>query len=363
MTKITVLTTKGTGSGEITLPKEIFEAKVNPRLMAQAVRVYLANQRRAGAKVKTRGEVKRTKAKWYRQKGTGRARHGARSVNIFVGGGVVHGPTGKENYALKMSKKMKKAALFSALTTKYQAKEILVVKGLDKLEPKTKLIVQTLVDLKLRGKKVKKESKLLLVLPQMLENLIRASNNIARLDSAQANQLNTYQVLNSGKLVFLPESLDKLKETFLGKKAEEKKRVVEAKPKRRKRGVGVGTIFETLRTRGLLRQVSRLLRDVLGCLKIRDLAANFTVGLGDPADTGFLFAFIGPATFFLGSSFPHRIRIQPSFEDEAVCEGYLCGTVRVVPIRMVTPGVRFAFSLPAIRIVKRLVVAKWKRKK
>ena len=147
------------------------------------------------------------------------------------------------------------------------------------------------------------------------------------------------------------------------KKAEEEKRVVEPKPKRRKRGVGVGTIFETLRTRGLLRQVSRLLRDVLGCLKIRDLAANFTVGLGDPADTGFLFAFIGPATFFLGSSFPHRIRIQPSFEDEAVCEGYLCGTVRVVPIRMVTPGVRFAFSLPAIRIVKRLVVAKWKRKK
>ena len=147
------------------------------------------------------------------------------------------------------------------------------------------------------------------------------------------------------------------------KKAEEKKRVVEARPKRRRRRIRARTIFEILRTRGLLRQVSRLLRDVLRCLKIRDLVANFTVGLGDPADTGLLFAFIGPATFFLGSSFSHQIRVQPSFEDEAVCQGYLHGTVRVVPIKMITPGIGFVFSLPTIRMVKRLVVTKWKRKK
>ena len=146
------------------------------------------------------------------------------------------------------------------------------------------------------------------------------------------------------------------------KKPEEKKRVDEGKPKRR-RGISVRTIFEILRIRGLLRQVKRLLKDILKHLQIRDLVADFTVGLDDPADTGLLFAIIGPATFFLNSSFSHQIRVQPSFEDEAVCEGYLRGTVRVMPIQLVAPGMRFVFSLPAIRAVKRLVVNKWIRKK
>ena len=147
------------------------------------------------------------------------------------------------------------------------------------------------------------------------------------------------------------------------KKPEEEERVVEAAPKRRRKKIRARTIFEILRTKGLLRQVKRLLRDVLRRLQIRDLVADFTVGLGDPADTGLLFAIIGPAAFFLNSSFSHQIRVQPSFEDEAVCEGYLRGTVRVVPIQLVAPGLRFAFSLPTIRAVKRLVVTKWIRKK
>jgi hypothetical protein len=145
------------------------------------------------------------------------------------------------------------------------------------------------------------------------------------------------------------------------KKAGEKERAVEAKPKRRKKRIRAWTIFEILRTRGLLRQVGRLLGDILRRLKIRDLGANFTVGLGDPADTGLLFAVIGPTTFFLNSSFPHHISVQPSFEDEAVCQGYLRGTVRVVPIQMVIPGIRFVFSLPVIKVAKRLVVTKWKK--
>lgn len=207
----------------MTLPKEIFAAKVNPRLMAQAVRVYLANQRQAQPKAKTRAEVKRTKAKWYRQKGTGQARHGARSVNLFVGGGVAHGPTGSQNYTLRMSRKMKQAALFSALTSKYQAKEILVVKGLEKATPKTKFMAQVLLDLKLREKKSPTAKRVLLVLPEIMTDLMRASRNIADLNLAQANLLNTYRVLNGGILIFLPESIAKLKETFLGKKIEVKK--------------------------------------------------------------------------------------------------------------------------------------------
>jgi len=145
------------------------------------------------------------------------------------------------------------------------------------------------------------------------------------------------------------------------KKPEEKERV--AKGKRKPRKIQARTIFKILRTKGLLKQLKRLLRDVLRHLKIRDLRVDFRVGLDDPADTGLLFALIGPATFFLGSSRVHEIKVQPSFEDEAVFEGYLSGALKLVPIQLVIPFLKFTFSLATLRVVKILVVTKWKRKK
>lgn len=215
MPKIDLLDTKGKVLKKISLPEEIFGAKINPQLMAQAVRVFLANQRQATAKVKTRAEVNRTKAKWYRQKGTGRARHGSRSAPIFVGGGVAHGPTGEQNYSLKISKKMKRKALFSALTSKLKNKEILVVEGLLKTKPKTKDFFAILKNLKLVDKK--EIPKLLLVLPEKVESIVLASRNIKNLEILRAGDLNTYQVLNNQKIIFLPESINKLKEVFLKK--------------------------------------------------------------------------------------------------------------------------------------------------
>lgn len=209
MPKVDVYTAKGSKSSKIDLPKEIFAAKVNPELMAQAVRVYLANQRKAKAKVKNRGEVTGSRRKIWRQKGTGRARHGDRYAPIFVGGGVTHGPTGQENYKLKMSKKMRQKSLFSALTSKLQNKEILVLSGLEKIEPKTKEMNRVLTELKLD------QGKTSLVLPGALANVVRAGRNIARLGLMQANQLNTYGVLNGGKLVLMKESIGVIKETFL----------------------------------------------------------------------------------------------------------------------------------------------------
>ena len=135
------------------------------------------------------------------------------------------------------------------------------------------------------------------------------------------------------------------------------------KEKKRKGRIKARTIFKILRTRGLLGQLRRLLWDIFRQLNIRDLRVNFRVGLDDPADTALLFALIGPATFFLGSSRVHEIRIEPSFEDEVVFEGYLHGAVRLVPIQLATPILRFVFSLATIRTVKVLVLTKWKRKK
>ena len=229
MAKIDVLTLTGRKSGKMELPEEIFAVRVNPQLIAQAVRVYLANQRRAKAKTKTRGEVSGSRRKIWRQKGTGRARHGDRYAPIFVGGGVAHGPTGKENYRLRMTKKMKRRALFASLTRKFKNKEILVVKGLEKIEPKTKKMMRVLKDLKLdslpfsdRARKKRKTSSqtkkgkmISLILPRNLENVIRAARNIPTLRLLQADQLNTYEILRSNRLLFMKDSIAKLKETFL----------------------------------------------------------------------------------------------------------------------------------------------------
>jgi hypothetical protein len=154
------------------------------------------------------------------------------------------------------------------------------------------------------------------------------------------------------------------KELGKGKrKPEEKKMVAEGKPKRRKRRIRATTILQILRTKGLLKRLGSLLRDTISRLSIKEFKANFRVGLDDPADTGLLFAIIGPAIFFLSSSWHNQIRVEPSFEDEAVFEGYLYGTVRLRPIQLVPPFIRFIFSLSIIRVLKVLVLTKWKRKK
>jgi len=213
MPKADLYTITGRKSGQLSLPKGIFGAPINEQLMAQAIRVYLSNQRRAKAKTKTRAEIRGSRRKIWRQKGTGRARHGDRYAPIFVGGGRAHGPTGEENYKLKMSKAMKKKALFSALTSKLKEKEVIAIKGLAKIEPKTKEMAKVITSLPLKDKK-----KVLLVLPSILDNVIRAGRNLTGVDLAQANQLNTYQVLNHDQLVLMEESIKKLKETFAKKR-------------------------------------------------------------------------------------------------------------------------------------------------
>ncbi|MFC1932318.1 DUF2953 domain-containing protein [Chloroflexota bacterium] len=146
------------------------------------------------------------------------------------------------------------------------------------------------------------------------------------------------------------------------KKPEEKKKVAEEKQKKKRR-IEFRTVLKILQTEGLLKQVKNLVKGVLGQLKIRDLVANFKVGLGNPAETGILFAIVGPATAFLSSLTSHEIRIQPAFGDEAILEGFSYGKVRLRPIQLIVPLLRPAFSLATLRVVKTLILSKWKRKK
>ncbi len=211
--KLSVYNLRGVAGGTLTLPKEIFDEKINNPLMAQAVRVYLASQRRGTVKTKSRGEVNISTRKLYRQKGTGRARHGAASAPIFVGGGIAFGPKPRD-FSLKLSQKMKKLALCSALSVKLKGGDIKVVSGLAKIEPRTKKMTNVIKSLKLIGK----DQQLLLVTPKEGKdfiNVIKAARNIEGVNILPATQLNTYQILANKKILFMKESIESLKETFV----------------------------------------------------------------------------------------------------------------------------------------------------
>lgn len=203
---------KGKVAGTISLPPEIFNAKINDSLMSQAVRVYLANQRQGTVKTKDRGEVNRTTKKIWQQKGTGRARHGSRRAPIFVGGGLAFGPKPRD-LSLSLSKKMKTLALFSALSSKLKDSEIKIVKGLETLEPKTKIMAGVLKNLGIQDDK-----RVLLIMPdagEKSQNVYRASRNIDGVQILSANTINAYKVLDNKLVLLMRDSVDVIKNTFM----------------------------------------------------------------------------------------------------------------------------------------------------
>lgn len=221
---IDVFDTKGKITGKISLPKEIFGVRINSKLLAQAVRVYLANQRKGTASTKTRGEVSGSTRKIWAQKHTGRARHGSIKAPIFVGGGIVSGPKPRD-FRLKMSKKMKRLALFSALSAKLKSNEIKVVAGLEKLKPKTKSMIEVINNVGVD----EKDRDILMVTPREsikeksdsigeLENVYRAARNIEGMRIISANTLNTYEVLNNNLILLMDKAVASIKENFLKEK-------------------------------------------------------------------------------------------------------------------------------------------------
>ncbi len=196
----------GREKGTLTLPKEIFGVETKPSLLAQYVRVYLANQRQGNASTKTRGEVTGSTRKIYRQKGTGRARHGDIKAPIFVGGGIVGGPK-PVDHSLRLNKKQRKLALRSALTLKNKEANVM---GLDddflKIEPKTKVFANFLKNINSTNQRI------LLVLPKLEKNsLVLAARNIPKLRLEDAASINPYEVLRSNKILVLEKALEVIK--------------------------------------------------------------------------------------------------------------------------------------------------------
>ena len=201
---------EGKPGKDIELPAEIFNTVSHPKLLAQYVRVFLANNRSGNASTKTRAQVRGSTRKIYRQKGTGRARHGSRRAPIFVGGGIIGGPTTKD-FSLKLNKKQRRKALFSALTIKYKEENTIgLATDTKTAEPKTKIVSKFLKLANLDSKKV------LLVLSKFEKNnLVLAARNIPSVTVVESQSINPYLILQNDKVIFAQDALESLKKHFL----------------------------------------------------------------------------------------------------------------------------------------------------
>lgn len=198
--KVPVYNMAGQEVSSVNLPEAVFEAKINRDLMHQAVVRQMANARQGTHKAKGRSEVNRSTAKIYRQKGTGRARHGSRRAPIFVGGGVAHGPVPRD-YSKKMPRKMRRAALRSALSAKAGNGDIVVLEDIDMDAPKTKEMVGVM-------ERLTDNSSALLLLAETNENVEKSARNLAYVKTLRATYLNIRDLLGYDKLVIPLAALD-----------------------------------------------------------------------------------------------------------------------------------------------------------
>ena len=190
---------KGTSAGIITLPLKVFGAKWRADLVHQVIEGMRSNKRAGTADTKDRGEVRGGGKKPWKQKGTGRARHGSSRSPIWVGGGVTHGPLSEKNYKRKISKKMRAQALFSVLSKKMKDGEILFVDSLSLPEVKTKKAVEIMKNLsKVSGFKPlanSKKPRVLTALYERNEKTEKSLRNLPQLQIVFLKNLNPLDVL------------------------------------------------------------------------------------------------------------------------------------------------------------------------
>jgi len=213
MIKADLYNQKGEKKGSVELKARIFGVKPNADLLKQAYVTQLANARTNIAHTKTRAEVRGGGIKPWRQKGTGRARHGSIRSPLWIGGGVTFGPRNERNFSKSINQKQKQKAIFMALSSKVSDKEIAFVDALD-MEGKTKDAVEFLNNM---AKKVfKKEGKfsVLVVLPNKDDKIKLAVRNVPNAKVTYANSVNVADILNHRYAVVLEGALEVLDKTF-----------------------------------------------------------------------------------------------------------------------------------------------------
>ena len=204
--KFDVLDMNGKKVSDIELSDAVFGLTPNEKVMHAAVVNFLANQRQGTQSTKTRSEVSGGGRKPWRQKGTGRARQGSTRSPQWTHGGVALGPKPRD-YSYRLNKKVKRLAVLSALSSKAQSGEMIVLDKIEATEYKTKTIANML-------KAVGVTKKALIVTPAVDAKLVKSAANIPGVKTATADCVNTYEVLNGGKFVISVDAANKLEEVF-----------------------------------------------------------------------------------------------------------------------------------------------------
>lgn len=198
----------GKETGQTRLPSEIFDVKLNSDLVHQVAVSQMANKRTVLASTKDRAQVRGGGKKPWRQKGTGRARHGSRRSPLWKGGGVTFGPTKERNFEKKINKKMRRKALLMVLSAKAKNNLLVVLEKLALEKPKTKLMAEVIKKLPIKGT-------FLIVLPGLEKDVVRAARNIPGSATVEARNLNALDLLSFKYLVMPKEGIKTIKETFI----------------------------------------------------------------------------------------------------------------------------------------------------
>ncbi len=205
MPKVDVYNTKGDVVSELQISDDIFSAKVNKDAMHRVVLNILANKRQGTQSTKTKSEVRGGGSKPWRQKGTGRARHGSTRSAQWIKGGIALGPKPR-SYSYKLPKKLKRVALKSALSSKVLENQIKVLDKFDLDQIKTKKMVEILNNLGLE--------KTLIVVPEKDENVIKSARNIQGVKTAGINTINVYDILKYDNFVITQDAVKKVEEVY-----------------------------------------------------------------------------------------------------------------------------------------------------
>ena len=206
MPTVSIFDMKGTNTGTMELNEAVFGIEPNKTVLHSAVVNYLANQRQGTQSTLTRSEVSGGGRKPWRQKGTGHARQGSTRATQWIHGGIALGPKPRD-YRYALPKKVRRLAMKSALSSKVAAEEMLVVDGLALDEIKTKTIVAMLTALGA-------EKKVLLVLSENDEKIIKSARNIPGVKTALVNTLNVYDILKAGKIILTSDAVKGVEEVY-----------------------------------------------------------------------------------------------------------------------------------------------------
>lgn len=207
MAKLDVYNMEGAVTGSIELSDDIFGIEPNQDVLHRVVLNQLANRRQGTHSTKTRSEVRGGGKRPYRQKGTGRARHGSTRSAQYVGGGIIFGPKPRD-YSYTLPKKVRRLAMKSALSGKVAASSMIIVDKLELSEIKTKTMVKVL-------EKLGVDKSALVVTATRDENVEKSTRNIANIKTALVNTINVYDILKYDKFVITEEAVRKVQEVYV----------------------------------------------------------------------------------------------------------------------------------------------------